>query len=59
MARINTRLNRMDEALRILTMLVEKEPGDLRVSGEFRAFVKKYPQAGQKVNGPIGRNDDE
>jgi len=49
----------MDEALRILTMLVEKEPGDLRVSGEFRAFVKKYPQAGQKVNGPVRRNDDE
>jgi tetratricopeptide (TPR) repeat protein len=59
MAKINTRLNRMDEALKILTMLVEKEPGDLRISGEFRAFVKKYPQAVQNINGPVRSNGDE
>jgi hypothetical protein len=59
MARINTRFNRMDEALKILTMLVKKEPGDLRVSGEFRAFVKKYPQAGQNMNGNVGSNANE
>lgn len=44
MARIHTMRNNIEKALKILSMLAEKEPDDPRIAGELSGFVEKYPQ---------------
>jgi tetratricopeptide (TPR) repeat protein len=43
LARIHTETNHMDEALKIFTMLLEKEPNDARVTAEVKEFAGRYP----------------
>jgi len=43
MARIHTGRNQADSAYKIFSMLVEKEPDDLRIAAEFKRFVEKNP----------------
>ena len=45
MTKVHAMKDRLDKALEILKMLVDKEPGDLRISTESRILMEKYPQA--------------
>jgi len=45
MARIHTEKNNIDKALKILSMLAEKEPDDPRIADELSGFVEKHPRS--------------
>ena len=45
MSKVHAMKDRFDKALEILKMLVDKEPGDPRISAESRILMEKYPQA--------------
>ena len=45
MSKVHAMKDRFDKALEILNMLVDKEPGDPRISAESRILMEKYPQA--------------
>jgi tetratricopeptide (TPR) repeat protein len=51
MAKIHTIRNQLDEAIKILSMLVEKEPNDSRIAAEFKELVEKYPHLKKTVPG--------
>jgi len=45
MARIHTKKNNIDKALKIFSMLAEKEPDDQRIAAELTALVEKHLQS--------------
>ena len=47
MTKVHAMKDHLDKAMEILKMLVDKEPGDPRISAESRIFMEKYPQAGE------------
>jgi len=49
MARIHAKRNHMDRAFKIVSMIVEKWPGDSRIAAEIRRFVMEYPQIEKAV----------
>ncbi len=44
MTKVHAMKDRLDKALEILKMLVDKEPGDQRISAESKILMEKYPQ---------------
>ena len=43
MARIHSQRNRTDEALKLLRMILDREPGDPRAEAEYKALIVKEP----------------